>query len=268
MAQLPTFFLCHGGGPWPYLQGPLRQHFDGLEASLKGVLPSLDELPKAIVVVSAHWETEKFCVGTNPRPPMYYDYSGFPEHTYHVQYNAPGSPALAERIKELLEDGGLACGTDRQRGFDHGTFTLMEPMRPEADIPVVQMSVRSDFDPAVHIEAGRHLAPLRSEGVLIVGSGMTFHNLGAIGQDGREPSVQFDQWMREHLVGVTAGEREAALLDWRSAPAAHFVHPRPDHLIPLHVAAGAGEDGPCTIHYHEQAFFGAVAVTSFRFGDA
>ncbi len=268
MARQPTFFLCHGGGPWPYLQGPMRRQFDGLEASLKGVLPSLAEQPRAIVVISAHWEAREFQVGTHPRPPMYYDYYGFPEHTYHVRYDAPGSPEVALQVKALLDKGGFPCGTDDKRGFDHGTFTLMEPLRPEADIPVVQMSVRADFDPMAHIEAGRLLAPLRDDGILIIGSGMTFHNLSAIGPRGQAPSTQFDQWMRERLVGSSAQDRTDALVEWESAPGAHFVHPRPDHLIPLHVAAGAGEDGACTIHYHEPSFFGAVALTSFRFGNA
>lgn len=269
MARLPTFFLCHGGGPWPYLEGPMRRQFDHLEASLTAVIPSLEKQPKAILVVSAHWEAREFCVSTHPRPPMYYDYSGFPEHTYHVRYEAPGSPELAEQVKALLEGGGFSCGTDGQRGFDHGTFTLMEPLRPQADIPVVQMAVRKDFDPAAHIAAGRLLAPLRDENVLIVGSGMTFHNLPAIGHHaGRESSTSFDQWMREHLIGASPADREAALKNWQTAPGARQAHPRPDHLIPLHVAAGAGEDGACTMHYHEQAFFGAIALTSFRFGNA
>ncbi len=266
MTELPTFFLCHGGGPWPYLDGPMRRQFDRLEASLKDVIPSLEEKPKAILVISAHWEARDFCVSTHPRPPMYYDYYGFPEHTYHVRYDAPGGPDIAQHVKALLDEGGLHCDTDDERGFDHGTFTMMEPMRPQADIPVVQMSLRADFDPAVHIAAGRLLAPLRKEGVLIVGSGMTFHNLSAIGPRGREQSTAFDSWMRDNLVGASATARAQALNNWVSAPAARFVHPRPDHIMPLHVAAGAAENGECSVHYHEADFFGAVALTSFRFG--
>ena len=173
MTYLPTFFLSHGGGPWPYMDGPFRRQFDTLEQSIKDIPRQAGGLPKAILMVSGHWESDEFMVSSSPNPPMLYDYYGFPEHTYHVHYRAPGSPELAARVMDLLKAGGMKAHADAERGFDHGTFSLMEPMRPEADIPVVQMSIRQSFDPAEHIAAGRLLAPLCEEGVLIIGSGLS-----------------------------------------------------------------------------------------------
>lgn len=139
MTRLPTFFLCHGGGPLPYLGGAFRRQFDQLEASLSSIFRDLGSLPRAVLIVSAHWEAETFSFSSHPSPGMCYDYSGFPEHTYREKYKAPGAPEVALQARESLLSAGFGSALDPHRGFDHATFTLMQPMRPEADVPVVQM---------------------------------------------------------------------------------------------------------------------------------
>ena len=174
-------------------------------------------------------------------------------------------PRPVRRHWTLIASAGLATHPDRQRGFDHGTFTPLSVMYPQADVPVVQTSLRADFDPAAHISLGRALAPLRDEGVLIIGSGLSYHNLRAMGAAGREPSRQFDAWLGMAL-GAEPTARERHLLAWESAPAARFAHPREEHLLPLMVAVGAAFDEPCERVYHENDFMGAISVSSFRFG--
>lgn len=264
--RLPTFFLNHGGGPWPWMDGPMRRAYDQLEGSLQAVIPSLGAMPKAILVVSAHWEEAVPHVSTNAAPPMLYDYYGFPEHTYRIRYPAPGSPELAGRVSQLLRAGGMDCRGDAKRGFDHGTFSMMQPIRPEADIPVVQLSVLTSFDAAEHIAMGRLLAPLREEGVLVLGSGLSYHNLRNFGVKGQAASHAFDRWLRHSLSGVDGDQRAIALERWMDGPAAMQAHPRPEHLLPLHVIAGAAGADPCSVQFHQDDFFGGLAVTSFRFG--
>jgi len=262
-ARMPTYFLSHGGGPWPYMTGPFRKNFDWLEKSLQDIPRQLPQRPKAVLVVTGHWEAPVFTVSSSPAPGMLYDYSGFPEETYRIKYPAPGSPALAARVQALLNDAGLATAADPQRGFDHGTFSLMKPIYPDADIPVVQLSVKDDFDPVEHLRAGAALAPLRDEGILIIGSGFSFHNLRLFGDAGVQPSVQFDAWLRE-AVGSDAATRHAMLANWSKAPAARLAHPREDHLLPLMVAAGAAGADPSVPVYGER-FMGGLAASSFRF---
>lgn len=266
MTRLPTFFLSHGGGPWPYLSGAFRRHFDQLEASLSSVFDELEAIPKAVLIVSAHWEAETFSFSSHPKPGMYYDYTGFPEHTYRVRYGAPGAPEAARQARNLLVSAGLDAELDPHRGFDHATFTLMQPMRPEADIPVLQMSIRTDLDPEVHLRAGQALAPLRDEGILIIGSGMTYHNLQHLGESGRAPSRQFNDWLISSLDGVAANARNRALLGWRNAPGALIAQPEPDHLLPLMAAAGAGAGDRARVQFRQDDFFGHIAISSYRFG--
>ncbi len=267
-SRLPTYFLSHGGGPWPYMKEEFGSTFDKLEASIVDIRRQIGERPRAILMISGHWECPEFAVSTNPRPPMVYDYYGFPAHTYQVQYKAPGSPELAAQILALLGAGGIACRSDGERGFDHGTFTVMEPLYPEADVPVVQLSLKANFDPRAHVHVGRLLAPLRSEDVLIIGSGLSYHNLRRMDRSAAAPSRQFDDWLQETLVGSSAAERRERLASWSTAPSARVAHPREDHLLPLMVAVGAaeGDDGAC--FYHEDGFMGGMTVSSFRFGQS
>jgi len=268
MKRLPSYFLSHGGGPWPYLTGEFREHYRLLEASLQAIARELGGKPRAVLMVSGHWEADEFTVMASPRPPMVYDYYGFPEHTYHVRYDAPGSPELAGRVKNLLETAGLGARLDAERGFDHGCFTPMAVMYPEADVPVVQLSLKTGYDPQAHLAAGRALAPLRDEGILIVGSGLSYHNLREFGEQAKTASEAFDGWLQDVLVRTPPGQRSQRLLQWEHAPSARRAHPQADHLIPLMVAVGAAEDEAAACIYHEQGFFGGVTASSFRFGPA
>lgn len=261
----PTFFLSHGGGPWPYLDGEFRQHFTVLEKSLQALPSTLPERPQAVLMVSGHWEAPQFRVMASAQPGMVYDYSGFPAHTYQVRYAAPGSVPLAHRVADLIEAAGLPTALDAEQGFDHGAFAPMAVMYPQADMPMVQLSLMLGEDPAVHLALGRALAPLRDEGVLIVGSGLSFHNLRLFGPPGTEPSAQFDAWLQQAMA-LPPAQRSQALSDWAQAPSARASHPRADHLIPLMVAVGAAENDVATCTYQETDFFGGLTVSSFRLG--
>jgi aromatic ring-opening dioxygenase catalytic subunit (LigB family) len=264
--RLPTYFISHGGGPWPWLKEQMPGVYDKLEASLKEMPRQLGMTPKAVLVVSGHWEERDFTVMSSPEPPMLYDYSGFPEFTYRIKYPAQGSPEVARRVQELLRDAGSSAPADNLRGFDHGTFAPMAAIYPEADVPVLQLSIRSDYDPEAHLAAGRALAPLRDEGVLIVGSGLSYHNLRRFGAQGEHPSREFDAWLTQAVCGSISEERNRKLRDWTKAPSARLAHPGEDHLIPLMVAVGAAEAEAGERVYHEDSFFGALTVSSYRFG--
>lgn len=263
---LPTYFISHGGGPWPWMKAELDGAYDGLEASLEAMPQQIGDRPKAVLVISGHWEERDFTVMSNPAPPMIYDYSGFPPHTYRIHYAAPGSPQTAERVRGLIEATGLAARVDPLRGFDHGTFTPLAVIYPDADVPVLQLSMRQGYDPAEHIAIGRALAPLRDEGVVIVGSGLSYHNLRAFGPQARVPSAAFDAWLDETLVNSQPTDRIERLIHWEQAPAARQAHPREDHLLPLMVAVGAAENDPARCVYRQHDFFGGISVSSYLFG--
>ena len=175
----PTIFLPHGGGPCFFMDwswGP-ADTWDATKRFLEGLAGTLPAPPKAIVVVSGHWEEPAFTASAAVAPQLIFDYSGFPEHTYRLTWPSPGDPELAGRLVELLKQAGLPAGLSANRGFDHGVFVPLKVAFPEAKIPVVSLSLAASLDPALHLAAGRALAPLRDEGVLLVGSGMSFHNL-------------------------------------------------------------------------------------------
>jgi aromatic ring-opening dioxygenase catalytic subunit (LigB family) len=263
----PTYFLSHGGGPWPWMTGPFRDAQAQLEESLQRLPSELPAPPTAILMISGHWEAPGFTVQTNPNPPMFYDYGGFPEEMYRIRYPAPGSPALARRVVDLTSAAGIPVREDSDRGYDHGMYSVLAPAWPDADVPVVQLSIKQSFDPEEHLAVGRALAPLRDEGVLIVGSGFSYHNLRLMGPDGAVPSAEFDRWLGATLIDSNPAERTARLRDWDNAPSARIAQPREDHLIPLMVVVGAAEDEPAVRSYHEDAWNGTVSASSFRFGD-
>jgi aromatic ring-opening dioxygenase catalytic subunit (LigB family) len=266
--RMPTFFIPHGGGPcffmdWSVMGGP-ADTWDKTEAWLRALVSTLPEKPKGIVVVSGHWEEPAFTASSADEPGMIYDYYGFPAHTYQLQYPAPGSPRLAKRVVSLLNGAGLPARTDPSRGFDHGVFVPFLLIDPEATIPVVPLSLKADLDPAEHLAAGRALAPLRDEGILVVGSGMSYHNMRAFRTpSATRPSAVFDQW----LTGAVEAEpptREASLRDWAEAPAGRLSHPREEHLLPLMVAAGAGEDSPGAKVFGDNVMM--ADISGYRFG--
>jgi len=265
--RLPTYYLSHGGGPWPYMEDAMRRRFDKLEASLLAIRGEWGDAVRAVLVVSGHWETPEFAVSSGAHPGMVFDYYGFPEYLYHIKYDAPGSPELAMRVRAMLEAGGFACDSDPERGFDHGTFSLLKPIYPNGEIPIVQLSVKLDFDPHAHLSVGRLLAPLRDDGVVIIGSGSSFHNLGLRGPAAIAPSRRFDDWLQQALLKILDVERRERVAGWMQAPDARVAHPREDHLVPLMVALGAADEEPASLIYHQDDFLGGWALSSFRFGD-
>jgi aromatic ring-opening dioxygenase catalytic subunit (LigB family) len=237
----PVYFLSHGGGPWPWVDG-MKEMFARTAREFAALPQRLAQRPKAVLVITGHWEADTFSVTTSERPPTIYDYSGFPAHTYRLQYPAPGSPALAQRVQELLAQAGIECRADAQQGFDHGTFVPLSLMYPQADVPVVLLSMKRGYDPQEHLRAGRAIAPLRDEGVLVLGSGLTYHNMRGFNRDESTPiATAFEAWLQD-VIARPPAERDRLLAQWEQAPGARLAHPREDHLIPLMVVAGAAGD--------------------------
>ena len=259
--MLPSYYIPHGGGPCFFMDDP-QGTWSGMAQFLRELPGTLPERPQAVLVVSGHWETKGFALTSGAAPPLLFDYYGFPPHTYQLRYDAPGAPELAARAAQLLRDAGLYARLDPARGLDHGVFVPLKVALPEADIPVVELSLDAGLDAALHVAAGRALAALRSEGVLIIGAGMSFHNLRALG-DPRAfaPSQQFDAWLNTAAC-APAHERAAALARWHEAPAAQFCQPRHEHLLPLMVAAGASGARGERI-YNEQVL--GSMISGFRF---
>lgn len=246
-----TLFIPHGGGPLPLLEDPGHA---AMNAFLRA-FPASIARPDAIVVISAHWEAPAIGITGAARPPLLFDYYGFPAETYEYRYPAPGNPALAGRIAGLLQAAGIESRIDPERGLDHGVFVPLMLMYPQADIPCLQVSLSTSLDAAEHLRIGRALSALRAENLLLLGSGFSFHNLQAIfggGVDGDDPrNLAFEDWLAETCSSVELGEaeRERRLVDWEQAPHARYCHPREEHLLPLHVCYGMA---------------GGVAETVFR----
>ncbi len=265
--RMPTIYLPHGGGPWPFMDmRPLvePQESQALADYLRGFVAELPQRPTALVVVSAHWEAAVPTVMTSPRPPLYYDYYGFPPVTYTIKWPAVGDPQLAARVQGLLSDAGISTAADAERGFDHGTFVPLKLSFPDADVPTIQLSLQFGLDPVQHLAIGRALAPLRDQGILLVGSGMSFHNLQTFRtQAGREHSEAFDAWLQRVAVSDST-QRDAALSRFTTAPFARLVHPREEHLLPLLVVAGAAGADRGRIPYSNT--FGGARISAVHFG--
>lgn len=262
----PSFFLPHGGGPCFFLNesGPMPPEWQAMGAFLAKAIAELPERPKAMLVVSAHWEEPRFTVHHGDRPPLLYDYGGFPDHTYRLRWDAPGAPALAARTAQLLSEAGFAADQETERGWDHGVFIPLKVAVPDADIPTVQLSLRRDLDPAAHIAVGRALATLRDEGVLIVGSGMSFHNMRL--RDGSVQAVAdaFDDALTAAVTDPDPASRNARLAEWETLPHARLAHPREEHLLPLMVAAGAAGDDRGQHVFRDHVI--GWTVSAYRFG--
>jgi aromatic ring-opening dioxygenase catalytic subunit (LigB family) len=266
MTLQPAIYLPHGGGPCFFMEWSPPDEWDALAAWLRGLPASLPAPPKALLVVSAHWEEPVPTVMTGAQPPLLFDYYGFPPHTYELTWPAPGAPELAARVSALLGEAGLGTAGDGQRGFDHGVFVPLLLAFPRAEVPTLQLSLRAGLDPAAHLALGRALAPLRAEGVLLIGSGMSYHNMRGFRSAGAlAHSQRFDAWLGE-AVAAAPEEREARLARWAQAPSARECHPREEHLLPLMVMAGAAAGDPGTRVFQDQVL-GAV-VSAFRFGTA
>jgi aromatic ring-opening dioxygenase catalytic subunit (LigB family) len=264
--RMPVVFVPHGGGPWPFVETGIgsQAEQDALAAYLRS-LPSLPKTtPKALLVISAHWEEAVPTVMSSARPPLLFDYYGFPDESYQLTWPAPGDPALAARVRALLQSAGFDTAENRTRGFDHGTFVPLMLAYPAADLPVVQLSLKLGLDPGEHLAIGRALQPLRDEGVLIIGSGMTFHNLRAFGAPQSRPvSETFDAWLRE-AAQRDEQTRNEQLRSWQGAPLARDAHPREEHLLPLMVVAGAAGRDHGRVAYNGTIL--GLRLSAYHFG--
>jgi len=235
-----VLFIPHGGGPLPLLGDENHQE---MVSFLKEISSGLGR-PSAILVISAHWEENIVTITSGISPSLYYDYSGFPDESYGIKYPALGSPVLARKIRNLLQDNRIAARLDNNRGFDHGLFVPLKIMFPDANIPCVQLSLLNNLDPKAHIQIGKALSELRNENVLIVGSGFSFHNMEAFFSQTLgapdEKNEAFEHWLIDTCTNnvITANEREQKLTAWADAPFARYCHPREEHLLPLLVCYG------------------------------
>jgi len=235
-----VLYISHGGGPLPLLGEPSHKE---MIAGLKNIIIHMTK-PSAIIVISAHWEEDKATITSGANPALLYDYSGFPQESYEIEYPAPGDPSLARKIFDVLKKKGIVADLVEERGFDHGVFVPLKIMYPEADIPCLQLSLVNTLSPAEHIRIGKAIAGLTEDNLLIVGSGFSFHNLKAFFSPSTDAiqsmNESFEQWLIDTCSSheLSEKEREYRLVHWESAPAARFCHPREEHLLPLHVCYG------------------------------
>jgi len=251
----PSVFVSHGAPTMAFGVSAGRTFLDGLGDTLGR--------PGAVVCVSAHWETEAPAVTGSARPETIHDFYGFPEPLYQVRYPAPGAPDLAARVAGLLDAMGYECEISPGRGLDHGAWIPLMLMYPDADVPVVQLSIQTDLGPGYHLHLGRALAPLRDDGVLVLGSGGAVHNLNHFQAGSDEVpdwAHEFDDWLAD---AVTRGDA-AALVDYRS-PAGAMAHPRDEHYLPLLAALGAGGEGTKGRVLHRGFMDGALSMAAFAF---
>lgn len=266
LVRQPTLYIPHGGGPCFFMDWNPPGIWDRMADFLRGLVATLPAKPRAVLLISGHWLETAFTVGSHPHPPLIYDYYGFPEHTYQLRYDAPGDPALAVRVRALLDAQSLPTAEDPRRGYDHGVFVPLKLVLPDADVPIVQLSLRATMAPAAHLAAGRALAPLRDEGVLIVGSGMSFHNMQAYGDPRFGPvSDTFDAWLSAAIEAAPA-QRETLLAHWDQAPGARLSHPprAEEHLLPLMIAAGAADGDRGQRIFSDRVM--QTTISAFRFG--
>ncbi|MFC0213369.1 DODA-type extradiol aromatic ring-opening family dioxygenase [Paenibacillus chartarius] len=260
--KMPTLFVAHGA---PTLA--LEQ--TGYTHMLKGLVGTLPARPRAIVMFSAHWESAVQKIGSAARYETIHDFYGFPDELYRLRYPAPGDLALSMSVRELLEGEGIACEADDSRGLDHGAWAPLMLMVPEADIPVVAMSVHPGLAAEEQYRIGRALAPLRKEGVLIAGSGGIVHNLRRLDWNAgpgaaADWAARFDEWIGEQLETW----HTEALFDYeRRAPHARDAVPTPEHFVPLLLAMGAADEERTAKLLHREYQFGSLSLSCWRFGD-
>lgn len=234
-----VLFISHGGGPLPLLGDPGHK---GLVDQLQMMRERLKR-PKAIIVISAHWEEDIATVTSGAAPSLIYDYNGFPPESYEIQYPSVGAPELAAQVHETLEKAGVSSQLTATRGYDHGMFVPLKILYPDADIPVIQVSLLNQLDAQAHLELGQALSALSADDLLIIGSGFSFHNMRAFFQksaEADEHNAAFEAWLKETMRNpeLSETERWQRLVEWEQAPSARFCHPREEHLLPLMVCYG------------------------------
>ncbi len=260
--KLPSLFLSHGAPTLPLTDTPAREFLSKLGSNLPR--------PKAILVVSAHWETERPAVSAVAWNDTIHDFYGFPRALYDLRYPAPGSPQLAHEIATRLRDAGFECDVDNKRGLDHGAWVPLSLIYPGADIPVVELSVQPRLGPEHHLRIGSALASLRDEGVFIIGSGSSTHDLSEFrGRELNEPSPswvnQFADWFDAAL---TQGRTDDLVHYGDRAPYARKNHPTEEHLLPLFVAFGAGGNATPPRRIHASSTYSILRMDVYAFGDA
>jgi 4,5-DOPA dioxygenase extradiol len=261
-AALPAIFLSHGSPDLPLRPSAVTDFLKQLGAHW--------EKPNAILVISAHWGTDRPIVSAAPDPRTIHDFSGFPTALYQMTYPAPGAPELASRVAALLTQAGIPTEIHPQRGLDHGAWVPLRLMYPDADIPVTQLSIQPYADPAHHLAIGQALAPLRQDGVLILASGSATHNLRELGRYANEPTppdwVQdFSDWLAD---AIAHGKTDDLLNYRQRAPHAVRNHPTDEHLLPLFAALGAGGQQAEGRSLHDSYTFGILSMAAFAFEDA
>lgn len=250
MEKLQSLFISHGGGPLPILGDP--SHNEMVEV-LTQIAEEITK-PSFIICISAHWEEDVFTITNGVRPQLIYDYYGFPRSAYEIKYSPLGAPELADRIASSLNKNNISANLNNKRGFDHGLFIPLKIMYPLADIPCIQISLKSSLDPQEHIQLGEALKQYSSENILIIGSGFSFHNLNAFFNPNLAESTKkahdFDVWLADVCTNklMTEDDRRQALIDWKTAPYADYCHPRSEHLVPLFACYGTSLR-PCRNHY-------------------
>ena len=248
----PVFYLPHGGGPLPLLGDPQHLALTHFISQLGNTLPT----PAAILVVSAHWESADPTLTAAENSSLLFDYSGFPAQSYQLSYPAPGAPQLAAQIAEKLQQAGFTSQLNTSRGWDHGVFVPLLMLRPHADIPVLQLSLLKGLDPATHIALGEAISFLRAQNVLIIGSGMSFHNMQAFFNANLVSDSQleaFNQYLTDSLQPqYSYAEQAKRLINWQQAPNARLIHPREEHLLPLHVCFGAGKASNAQVLFNDK----------------
>lgn len=251
MASPTLLYLSHGGGPLPLLGDAGHSE---MVSTLRDIAAQIRK-PSAILVISAHWEEAAARVTSGAAPALIYDYYGFPEESYQIQYPCPGSPALAQRVHEALARAGVDARQDAERGFDHGLFVPLKIMYPAADIPCIQLSLLSSLDATQHIQLGEALQSLEEENLLVIGSGFSFHNMRAFFAEETDEiqamNEGFDAWLNETCLSTELSEasRRQRLVKWDNAPHARYCHPREEHLLPLQVCYGLAQR-PASSAFH------------------
>ena len=237
-SKTQVVYIPHGGGPMPILGSGGHEH---LTPFLKDLGTKLQK-PSRILVISAHWEEETFTVTSGKNPELIYDYYGFPKEAYELKYPAPGDPIFAGKVSETLKQNNIDCRLDTKRGFDHGTYIPLLLMYSAADIPVIQISLKKGLNPTAHLALGKALAKELEPGTLVVGSGMSFHNMRSFGPNASttKEGIEFNSWLSKICTdsSIPPSTVEKGLVEWNKAPQAKFCHPREEHLIPLHVCYG------------------------------
>jgi len=263
---MPVYFIPHGGGPCFFMgeDGGPPPLWRNMADFLSGIITSLEVRPRALLIVSSHWETDVPTVHAGERPDLLFDYYGFPEHTYRLRWDAPGAPDVAAEAAALLRKAGLAAATETERGWDHGVFVPMMLAVPGADIATAEISLCRSLDPALHLEIGRALAPLREQGVLIIGSGLSVHNMRDAGPAVVDRASSFADALSAVVTAADPRDRDAGLTRWEALPNARFAHPREEHLLPLMVAAGAAGSDRGVVVYREQMM--GWTYEGYRFG--